>query len=107
MNFLKKLFGGAGRPSDRASYFYVRPKRCDEILQVRIDLFNDASLTDSGEYYVRKLVRGARCPLPAELHVYLNANRQLVRVEVQDGEQVSAEDYEAWAARRDSRPHTS
>ena len=98
MNFLKRLFGGGGRPSDRASYFYIRPKRCNEIVQVRVDLFNEASLTDEGEYYVRKLVRGARCPFPAELHVYLNANRQLVRVEVQDGEQVSAEAYAAWVA---------
>ncbi len=100
MNFLKKLFGGGARQQDRASYFYVRPKRCDEILQVRVDLFNEPSLTDDGAYYVRKLVRGARCPFPAELHVYLNANRQPVRVEVQDGEQVSAEQYEAWIAEK-------
>jgi hypothetical protein len=78
----------------------VRPKRCQEIIPVRIDTYNEVSLTDEGDYYARKIVRGGRCPFPAELHLYLNKDRRLVKVEVTDGEQVSAEEYEAWLAEK-------
>ena len=95
MNFLKKLFATGG--SSRAgSYFYVRPKRCPEVVKVRVNLANDPSKTDDGGYYCRKIVRGQRCPFQAELHLYFDNNRRLIRSEVDDGELVTAEDYEAF-----------
>ena len=102
MNFLKKLFA-TGAPNNPSTHFYVRPKRCDEIVEIRIDLYNEPSLTDEGQYFVRKIVRGVRCPFPAELLVYMDKNRNVRSVEVVDGEQVSAEDYEAWLANKQAK----
>lgn len=99
MNFFRKLFGGGSAPQDaHALYFYVRPKRCDEILPVRIDLRNDLSLADEGGYFVRKMVRGTRCPFPAELHISFDDNRRITQVGVQDGESVEESAYQDWLA---------
>jgi hypothetical protein len=102
VNFLKKLFSPADNRNPSSS-FYVRPKRCDEILEVRINLYNDPSLTDEGQYFVRKIARGARCPFPAELLVYLDNNRRVKSVEVVDGEQVSEADYQNWLAEKQAK----
>lgn len=110
MNFLKKLFGGGGGrdQSDlHAVYFYVRPKRCDEILKVRVDTRNDLSASDEGGYFVRKIVRGERCPFPAELHINFDDNRRISKVDVQDGEAVEEQVYNAWnesKAQKESTP---
>jgi hypothetical protein len=97
MNFLKKLFGGSsGGNSDRARYFYVRPKRCNEVVKVRIDMMNDLSIADEGGYFVRKIARAMRCPFPAELHLNFDDNKNLTQVGVQDGEMVEEADYQAW-----------
>jgi hypothetical protein len=100
MNFLKKLFGGMGAPQrNPAADFYVRPKHCQEVVHVRVDLYNEPSLSDDGTYFLRKIVRAVRCPFPAELHLYFDQNRKLVNTEVIDGELVTAADYEAWTAK--------
>lgn len=87
MNFFRRLFGG-GQPADSERFvtYYVRPKRCAEVVAVRIDRHNDLSLTDDGGYFVRKVARGERCPFPAELHVTFDSSRREVQVGVQDGE---------------------
>lgn len=101
MNFLKRLFSGGGGTGDdkRSFYAYVRPKRCDEIIEVRIDLMNELSQEETGKgYFVRKIVRGARCPFPAELLVRFDQGRRAVGTEIKDGEVVSTEEYEQWLA---------
>lgn len=102
MNFLKRLFSpGGGGEGNPATIFYVRPKRCQEIVQVRVDLYNDLSQSDpdqKGKYFTRKGARGMRCPFPAEITLYFDANRRLIETEVTDGEIVSADDYEEWLA---------
>jgi hypothetical protein len=106
MNFFKKLFGGtgAGSDSDRAgSYYYVRAKNCDEVVQVRIDMNNDLSLTDDGGgYWVRKLAHGSnyRCRWPVELTLYFDSNRKFQNSEVQGGELATREEYEAWVGQK-------
>ena len=104
MEFLKKLFAGGGGPSrDRAGmYFYVRPKRCDEILEVRVDLRNDPSRTEDGGFFVRKVVRGHRCPFPAELHIDFDSNHRITQIGVQDGETVEEEEYQAWLTEKEA-----
>ncbi len=100
MNFLKNLFGGGGPSGDgRSFYVYVRPKRCDQIIEVRIDLYNDLSLSehDSG-YFVRKVAQATRCPFPAEMTLYFDKNRRYTYGDVEDGELVSTQAYEAWLA---------
>ena len=99
MNFLKNLFGGGrGSSDDRGIYFYVQPRRCTSIARIRIDPFNDLSENDGGDLFVRKEVRVAGCPFPAELRVQFDRNRNVVETVCDAGELVTKEVYEAWAA---------
>lgn len=104
MNFLKNLFGGGNQDGgDRGMYFYVQPKRCDEIVQVRIDPMNDLSQSEEGDgYVVRKMVSAIRCPFQAEMTVHYDKNRKPTRVDVENGEQVDEAAYKAWEDSRAS-----
>lgn len=102
MNFLKNLFGGGSSGDERGFYVYVRPKRCEEIVEVRIDLYNDLSMAETGDgYIVRKMVRAIRCPFPAEITLYFDKNRNVTSSEASDGEFVSGEEYAAWRAEQE------
>lgn len=102
MNFLKKLFGGSGGGDKRSLHIYVRPKRCNQIVEVRIDLYNDLSQDDEGGYFVRKVAQAARCPFPAELMLHFDSRRILRESQVENGEIVSEEEYTAWVGERES-----
>ena len=104
MNFLKNLFSGGPRgPQERAIYVYVRPKRCDEIVQVRIDTYNDLSLNDEGNgYWVRKIASAIRCPFQAEVTLYFNKSRQITESSVENGELVDQAVYEAYMAEKEA-----
>ena len=96
MNFLKKLFsgGGGGESGDRGIYFYVQPKACKTIVQVRVDPLNDLSRTDDEKgYFVRKLASGHRCPFQAELIVNFNGSRKVIDTEVTNGTMSNEADY--------------
>lgn len=101
MGFLRRIFGGGGKSSNDAVglYFYVRPKRCDEIVKVRINMNNDLSRADEGGYFVRKVVQATRCPFPAELHVSFDDKRRITQIGVQDGEEVGEEVYNEWISK--------
>lgn len=96
MSLLKRLFGGGSRRStggyrsadDRyALYLYVRPKRCDEVVQVRVNLMNDLSAADQGDgYFTRKMVSATRCPFQAELSLHFDRNKKLVSSDITNGE---------------------
>ena len=93
MNFLSKLFGG-GQPDDKGYYFYVRPKMCKEIVEVRIDLANQLSQQDDGDgYWVRKMVSATRCPFQAEAVLYFDSNKRETGREIENGEFVTKEAY--------------
>lgn len=102
MNFLKKLFGGAGASSqgDKNGYYvYVRPKMCKEVVRVRINTMNDLSLTDNDDgYWVRKIASATRCPFQAELTLHFTKSRQLVDKEIINGEYVDEAAYQAYLA---------
>lgn len=104
MGFLKRLFGGGGGATrgstsePYALYFYVRLKRSDEIMRVRIDLRNDLSQSDEGGYFVRKMVRAIRAPFPAELLVTFDDRRRMTGVSVENGESVDEAAYDEWVA---------
>ncbi len=105
MSFLRRLFGGGGVSADRdqhGMYFYVRPRRCEEVLRVRVDLRNDLSESEDGGYFVRKIITAVRCPFQAEMTAYFDANRGFVSVEVQDGEAVDEAAYDAYMAQKDA-----
>ncbi len=100
MNFLKKLLGGAGSGEQHILYLYVRPKRCDQIVRVRINLYNDLSLSDGDGYHCRKMARAARCPFAAELFLRFDKNRRLLEQEIENGEFVTEEEYEEWETQK-------
>lgn len=95
MNFLKNLFSGGGsKPADRGYYIYVKPKMCQEIVKVRIDMLNSLSRADDGDgYFVRKTARGQRCPFAAEMTLYFDNNRTLTDKIIDNGEFVTEADY--------------
>lgn len=88
MGFLKNLFGGGSAKSDRRYYlFHVKCNRCGEILEGRVDLDNDLSLSDEGDsYLVRKgLVGNNRCFQRIEVEMKFTSNRTLIEQQVQGG----------------------
>lgn len=94
MNFLRKLFGGGANASPEM-YVYIRPKACREIVRVRINLYNDLSLTDDESgYLVRKEGRGNRCPFPAEFTLHFDRNRNVTQREIENGEFATEANYE-------------
>jgi hypothetical protein len=104
MNFLKNLFGSQGANREEgggsAMFFYVRPARCDDVVRVRVDLNNDLSLNDdSSGYWIRKVIASSnyKCGR-AELTLYFDINRKLLKSEISGGELVNREAYDHWRA---------
>ena len=63
---------------------------------------NETSLADEGGYYVRKGLHTSgknRCFDQVEVELWLNAKKQIVRHEVQGGQWLTADEYEAEVAR--------
>ena len=88
MGFLKNLFGGGSAKSDKRYYiFNVKCKRCGEIIEGRIDLDNDLSLSDEGSnYIVRKgLIGNNRCFQRIEVEMQFTADRKLIEQQAQGG----------------------
>lgn len=105
MNFLKNLFGGgdSSRGDDQGFYVYVKPKMCQEIVKVRIDMMNSLSRMDDGEgYFVRKTARGQRCPFAAEMTLYFDDRRTLIDRQIDNGEFVTEAEYTALYGDSDS-----
>ena len=88
MGFLKKLFGGeAAKPEKRYYVFQVKCNRCGELIEGRVDLDNDLSLSDEGDnYIVRKGLVGAnRCFQQIETEMTFNSARELLDKSVRGG----------------------
>ena len=88
MSFLKNLFGGeAAKPEKRYYVFQVKCNRCGEIIEGRVDLDNDLSLSDEGDnYIVRKGLIGAnRCFQQVEVEMTFNSARELIEKTVRGG----------------------
>ena len=88
MGFLKKLFGGeAAKPEKRYYVFQAKCNRCGEIIEGRVDLDNDLSLSDEGDnYIVRKGLVGAnRCFQQIEVEMTFNSDRELIEKSMRGG----------------------
>lgn len=97
MNFLKNLFGLGGTSRDGGYYVYVKPKMCQEIIKIRINMNADLSPTDDYEgYWIRKVASATRCPFQAELTLYFDKSRNLKDRQIENGEYVTEEDYLAY-----------
>lgn len=102
MNFLKNLFsGGSSNQGDGGLYFYVRPRGCEEVVQVRLNPSNDLSRSKDGGFFVVKSVRGKdRCFNPAEMTLHFNNQRKLIDSSVSGGKLVDEEAYNAYQQAR-------
>ena len=101
MNILKKLLlgGGASGGDNDGVYFYIRAKRTGEVIQVRLNRFNDLSASDNESgYFTRKVIVGQRSFDRIEAEFYFDKNRSFVSAEVSGGELVDEADYEAYQA---------
>ncbi|MBN2119373.1 MAG: hypothetical protein JW730_22570 [Anaerolineales bacterium] len=88
MGFLKNLFGGmSAKPEKRYYVFNVKCNRCGEIIQGRVDLDNDLSLSDEGDsYLVRKGLIGAnRCFQQVEVEMKFTSERKLIEQQAHGG----------------------
>jgi len=103
MNFLKSLFAGGNNNTDKRGYYiYIKMAHCDEIVEVRIDLYNELSQRDDDDgYWIRKVAQATRCPFPAEATLWFDKKRNLVTSEVVKGELVEKDVYDAWKAAKE------
>ena len=88
MGFLKKLLGGeAAKPEKHYYVFQVKCNRCGEIIEGRVDLDNDLSLSEEGNsYIVRKGLIGAnRCFQQVEVEMTFTPSRELVEKKARGG----------------------
>ena len=94
LNALKSVFSGG--QTDHAYWVYVRCNRCGEAIKTRIDLRNDLSLQDDGNYIVRKVLMGSgHCFERIDVALTFNSRRQVVDRSIQRGAFISVEEYQA------------
>lgn len=98
---LRKSLSGGGQPAQPGGYVvYVRCRRCGEVVRARINLSNDLSEDDEGNYAVHKTLVGGtrRCYARLEMSLVFDAKRQLLSREVSGGEFVTEAEFAAAAA---------
>jgi hypothetical protein len=105
MNFLKRLFSGGGSVGSDTLYIYIKPKMCNQVLQLEIDTKQQLSLNDSEDgYWVRKIANTPRCPFEAEVILHFDKNKNLIDREISNGEFVTEQVYQDFL---DSQPKAS
>ena len=86
MGFLKNLFARASTPNADFYTFNVKCAHCGEIIEGRVNLNNDLSLDDEGDYHVRKVLMGSgRCFQQIEVLLKYDAARQLLEKQISKG----------------------
>ncbi len=104
MNFLQRIAaffrGSGGGPSNRYLTVYVLSRRCREPIAGQVDLLNELSLSDDDaySYYARKVFHtsGAqRCFGQVEVTLHFDANKRIAHHDVQGGDWLTREEYEA------------
>jgi len=81
MDFLKKLFSASpAKPTGNFLILHVKCDRCGEVIEGRVNMENDLSLTDGGDgYFVRKVLMGnGRCFQKVEVELTFDLNRKLL-----------------------------
>ena len=88
MDFFKKLFSGSA-PASPSSNFYifnVKCNRCGEVIEGRVNIANDLSLDDDGNYFVRKVLMGSgHCFQQVEIELKFNASKQVIDKQIHGG----------------------
>ncbi len=106
MNFLRRLFG-SGQASDNALHLYIKCLRCGTPVHVRVNLQNDlmADYDDDGAegYRLVKEVMDDRCFRIMRAELEFDAQRNERSRQIEGGEFISQEEYEALRAASASR----
>ncbi|MCI0347440.1 MAG: hypothetical protein L0221_18685 [Chloroflexi bacterium] len=100
LDALKSLLGGGAATDRGALYLYVRCSRCGDVVRVRINMANELQ-QDFGEadgvagYSLRKGVVDSKCFRPIQVAVKFDGRRRETSREIEGGEFVGPEEYEA------------
>ena len=106
-------FGGGaagGVEGDRdGMYLYVRCGRCGDVVRVRVNMANELQqeFSDNGGvsgYSLHKTVVDSKCFRPIELSMTFDGRRRELSREVEGGEVVTREAYDASRAGPEPRP---
>ncbi|MCC6456855.1 MAG: hypothetical protein IT328_18005 [Caldilineaceae bacterium] len=114
MNLFKRLVnlfsgGGGSRGDKRYLTVYALNRRCNEPVSGQVDLLNELSKPDEGEYayYTRKVLHTTgerRCFSQVEINLYFNQEKQIVHHEVEGGRWLTGDEYAAELARFNAPP---
>ena len=104
MGFLRKLFGADNRkPKDTGIYLYFRSKRAaDAVTKIRIEPSYDLNRDGDG-YSWHKTIVDSRYFSRINAVIRFDSNHQVISADVDNGEMISAEEFEAALAER-NRP---
>jgi len=92
MSLLKRIYRTLFPPPPPSRYFrfQVKCKRCGEIVEGTVDLYNDPSLEYEGGppvYFCRKVLVGSgRCYHPVEVTFKFDENRKVLERQITGGE---------------------
>ncbi|MCD6520892.1 MAG: hypothetical protein J7M05_13320 [Anaerolineae bacterium] len=121
MGLLKKLlqfFGGGTAGSARGSstsrsdpyglWFYFRCNKCGAVVRVRADKRNDLNREEGGPgvFLYRKEVMDDKCFQLMRADIWLDSHYNVVSAEVQGGELITEEEYEAAKAAAQEKAST-
>ena len=87
---------------DRNYWFYVQCDVCQEVLKVRIDLYNHLSIRygegkQKATYYCRKVVIGGnRCYRPIEVEITFDSVRKVIDRKIKGGRFVTEQIYRSY-----------
>jgi hypothetical protein len=93
MGFLQRLLGGSAE--NNVLWFYVRCHHCGAKVRVRVNLFNDLSITEDGGYILRKEILDDKCFRLMRAEVRFDSRRRVISREIEGGEFITREEYEA------------
>ncbi len=93
MGILDRLLGRSAQAN--VLWLYVRCKRCGAKVRVRINLFNDLSVTDTGGYILRKDILDDKCFQLMRAELSFDSKRRLISRGIEGGEYIAREEYEA------------
>ena len=107
MGFLRKLFGADNRkPKDNGVYLYFRSKRAaDAVTKIRIEPTYDLNRDGNG-YSWHKTIVDSRYFSRIEAIVRFDSNYQVISADLDNGEIITAEAYDAVMEER-NRPTES
>jgi len=93
MGFLDRLLGRSGDKS--VLWLYVRCSRCGAKVCVRVNLFNDLSITENGGYILRKEILDNKCFQLMRAELRFDSKRRLISRDIDEGEFITEAEYEA------------